>query len=201
MYLVLDSEAAWAQQFGQEPPPIEPPLNWQQEIVLAAFLGPQPSGVQFSVTSIVRRGNTVSTWLSIPAAMPAQPGENLTNLARVLVRVPRSALPTPITQAAFAFLAVNEQVLAQGPAGAVPLPTATGLVPSVPFEATPAGGETLSQSLTTVPSGVTTTRGRITGGLLWGLVGISALVVFASLTFVGLRAYKWLRQRPPRGDS
>jgi hypothetical protein len=218
-YLAVDSEAAWTQLFGQEPPPISPPVNWQQEIVLGAFLGPQPNDIQLNVTSIVRRENTVSTWLSIPTPSPVQPGENLTNLPRVLVRVPRSALPTPLAQAVFVFLDADGQVLAQGPAGTAPLPTPTvsgeaqsiqalpqqgvaaGQATAVPFETGAATGGAMSQPAATAPLDMARMPGRLTGGWWRVIAGVSAFLAAIILIFAGLGAYTWLRQRRPRGDS
>ena len=124
-YLVLSSADEWAARFGPEPPPVQPPVDWQREIVIGAFLGSQPAGAQVAVTNIVLRGTTVSTWLSIPVTGNTQPGQSSSDIARVLVRVPREALQTDpaVTSSAgltFAFLDAMGRLLAQGPAGNVP---------------------------------------------------------------------------------
>jgi len=124
-YLVLSSADEWAARFGPEPPPVQPPVDWQREIVIGAFLGSQPAGAQVAVTNIVLRGTTVSTWLSIPVSGNVQPGQSSGDIARVLVRVPREGLQTDpaATSSAgltFAFLDAMGRLLAQGPAGTVP---------------------------------------------------------------------------------
>jgi hypothetical protein len=122
-YLVLSSADEWAARFGPEPPPVQPPVDWQREIVIGAFLGTQSGDAQ--VSNIVQRGATVSTWLSIPVSENTQPGQSSSDTKRVLVRVSREALQTDpaITASAsptFAFLDAMGRLLAQGPAGTVP---------------------------------------------------------------------------------
>ena len=124
-YLVLSSADEWAARFGSEPPPVQPPIDWQREIVIGAFLGSQPVGAQVAVTNIVLRDTTISTWLSVPVSGDVQRGQGSGNTARVLVRVSRQALqtdPTTTTSAGltFAFLDAMGRLLAQGPAGTVP---------------------------------------------------------------------------------
>jgi hypothetical protein len=130
-YLALGSEEAWSRWFGSEPPPVKPPVDWQQELVLGAFLGPQPTDVKVSVTSIVQREDVVSVWLSV--AVPQQPSavQGRANVSRTLVRVPLDQL-LPLVQKApagleFAFLDVAGRLLAQGPAGKEPLPPPHGV--------------------------------------------------------------------------
>jgi len=124
-YLVLGSAEEWAARFGSEPPPAQPPVDWQREIVIGAFLGPQPARAQVAVTHIVLRGATVSTWLSIPVGTSTRPGQSSTDIARVLVRVPREQLQpgpsvAPPADLTFAFLDAMGRLLAQGPAGTIP---------------------------------------------------------------------------------
>jgi hypothetical protein len=128
-YLVLDTETAWVEWFGSEPPPANPPLDWQRELVLAAFLGPQPIGVQVDVNYVVQRATSVSVWLTalIPEGGTSAEGE--THVPRVMVRVSRDSLLPSGQQAPagliFAFLDARGRLLAQGPAGAVqPAPLA-----------------------------------------------------------------------------
>jgi len=118
-YLVLGSAEEWAAWFG----PAQPPVDWQSEIVVGAFLGSQAAGAQVAVTNIVLRDTTVSTWLSIPVKSDTQSRQGGSNIARVLVRVPREQLQTDRVAPAdltFAFLDAVGRLLAQGPAGSVP---------------------------------------------------------------------------------
>jgi hypothetical protein len=124
-YLVLSSGDEWAARFGPEPPSVQPPIDWQREVVIGAFLGSQPAGAQVAVTNIVLRDTTVSTWLSIPVSGNIQPGQSSSDTARVLVRVSREALQASRDQAppsglTFTFLDAMGRLLAQGPAGTVP---------------------------------------------------------------------------------
>ncbi len=123
-YLVLTSAEEWEARFGPEPPPAQPPVDWQREIVIGAFLGPQATGAEIAVTNIVLRDTTISTWLSIPVKGDVRARQDGREIARVLVRVPREQLQTaPITTPAdltFAFLDAIGRLLAQGPAGAIP---------------------------------------------------------------------------------
>jgi len=133
-YLALDSEEAWAAWFGSEPPPVDPPLDWEREVVLGAFLGPQPAGFQVAVASIVQRDTTVSVWLT---AVVPEGGSYLGSdqvIPRVLVRLPRNA---PAGQV-FAFLDATGRLLAQAPAGIAELPAAAPLPEARAF-AVPAG--------------------------------------------------------------
>jgi PA14 domain len=122
-YLVLRSADEWAARFGPELPSVLPPIDWQREIVIAAFLGPQPTSTQVEVTHIVLRDTTVSTWLSTSVGGSSQRGQSSMDLARVLVRVPREQLqPDPSVtpeNLTFAFLDVMGRLLAQGPAGTI----------------------------------------------------------------------------------
>ena len=126
-YLALDSEEAWAQWFGEEPPPADPRVNWKREVVLGAFVSPQPPGVQLEVSSIVLRDTSVSVWLNVllPEGAFAAEGEPATS--RVLVRVSRDALlppgPKSVADLQFTFLDASGRLLAQGPAGAEALPS------------------------------------------------------------------------------
>jgi hypothetical protein len=144
-YLVLDSEAAWTRWFGAEPPQVDPPLNWQRDLVLGAFLGPQPVGTKVDMGSIVQRETTVSAWLTaiVPEVSTAE-GE--TTVPRVLVRVARNTLLPPgqekSTGLVFAFLDARGRLLAQGPAGEEAL-QAAALAPAVSALAAPAPKEGL----------------------------------------------------------
>jgi hypothetical protein len=138
-YLALDSAAAWVQWFGEKPPVADPRVDWQQEFVLGAFLGPQPEGVQVEVASVVQRNTTVSVWLTTAVPEGLTPAQDTKNLPRVLVRIPRRSLSdlgrdisTPLV---FAFLDADGRLLAQGPASAVE-PVPSPLMPQVDaFEA------------------------------------------------------------------
>jgi hypothetical protein len=118
-YLVIESQEAWNQQFGSEPPPAE--VHWKREIVVGAFLGPEAAGIQVSVSSIVQRGHTVSVLLasSVDQGRSAPAGQ----VPRVLVRVPRSDINLdykgPAPELDYAFLNDKAEILAQGPAGNV----------------------------------------------------------------------------------
>jgi hypothetical protein len=130
-YLALDSQEAWSRWFGSEPPPVKPPLNWQQELVLGAFFGPQPTNAKVSVTSIVQRERVVSVWLSV--AVPQKPSTvgDRANVSGTLVRVPLDQLLPSVQKAPagleFAFLDATGRLLAQGPAGSDPLPPPRGV--------------------------------------------------------------------------
>ena len=129
-YLALDSEAAWTAWFGAEPPPADPPVDWELEFVLFASLGPQAADTTVDVGSIVQREDAVSVWLT--ATVPAETAPIVGDAAvpRVMVRVARDALLPPDQQTpsslVFAFLDVQGRLLAQGPAGAAALPLAAG---------------------------------------------------------------------------
>ena len=122
-YLVLTSAAEWEARFGPEPPPAQPPVDWQREIVIGAFLGPQATGAEVAVTNMVLRDTTISTWLSIPVKGDVRARQDGSKVARALVRVPREQLQSaPITTPAdltFAFLDAIGRLLAQGRAGAI----------------------------------------------------------------------------------
>jgi len=126
VYLALDSEEAWANWFGPEPPPADPPVDWERELVLGAFLGPQSGTVQIDVDQVVRRDDTVSTWLSVVVPQAPAPAPVGAQVPRVLVRVARdqSTAPKPRTTGdlQFAFLDASGRLVALGPAGEEPLP-------------------------------------------------------------------------------
>ena len=131
-YLVLDSEAAWTKWFGEEPPQLNPPLNWQRDLVIGAFLGQQPVGTKVDMGSIVQRETTVSAWLTavVPEVISSPEGETI--VPRVMVRVARNTLLPPgqekSTGLIFAFLDATGRLLAQGPAGAEALQPAAPAV-------------------------------------------------------------------------
>jgi len=142
-YLVLSTAEEWASWFG----PVQPPIDWQSEIVIGASVVSQPTVAQ--VTSIVLRNTTVSTWLSIPVTSEIRSGQASTNMAWVLVRVPLQQLQTgpstiPPTGLTFAFLDAMGRLLAQGPAGVVP-----------PVSALPQAAAPVEQLLAASPAGAT----------------------------------------------
>ncbi len=142
VYLVLDSEEAWTRWFGPEPPPADPSLDWQRELVLGAFLGPQRQTVEVDVDKVVQRDRTVSTWLTIVVPQDPAPAPGTAPVARVLVRIPRDAGIAPGQRTAgelqFAFLDASGRLLAQGPAGAEPLPVPTPSLAMRALEVAPA---------------------------------------------------------------
>jgi hypothetical protein len=125
-YLVLDSEEAWTKWFGEELPQLNPPLNWQRDLVIGAFLGPQPVGTKVDMGSIVQRETTVSALLTAVVPEVVSSGGTETIVPRVLVRVARNTLLPPgqekSTGLVFAFLDASGRLLAQGPAGEQALP-------------------------------------------------------------------------------
>ena len=129
IFLALDSASAWAVHFGQQPPPAEPPVDWQNEIVLGAFLGAQPTGVEAEVDEVVRRDNTVAIRLKGELSAPRGPARELleedARFPRTMIRVSRAALAVPdrarLSDLVFVFEDEEGQVLARGPAGAEPL--------------------------------------------------------------------------------
>jgi PA14 domain len=146
-YLVLGSAEEWAAWFR----PVEPPVNWQSEIVIGAFVASPSGGVR--VSSIVMRNTTVSTWLSIPISSAAQPSQTGANMAWVLVRVPRQLIQpdpaiSPPAGLTFAFLDAVGRLLAQGPAGVVP-----------PVSALPKAAAPVEQLLAASPAGATQEAG------------------------------------------
>jgi hypothetical protein len=120
-YLALDSARAWAANFGEAPPPVDPAVNWDQELVLGAFLGPQPDGVEAEIDSIRIQPDRVVVQLSSPVSPGTSP--DYANLPRTLVRVPRDALGISDMPLTFAFVDSLGRPLAEGPAGAQPLPS------------------------------------------------------------------------------
>ena len=147
-YLVLDSEAAWSQWFGPEPPRADPPIDWQQEIVLAAFLGVQPAEVQPQITSLVERDGTISAWLSVIMDHRVTPGQG--QPARVMARVPRSDLVQPgrrqIGEPIFVFLDASGNVLARGTMGQLEAPLVVPLMEEPGLQAPAPEGTALSDS-------------------------------------------------------
>ena len=121
LYLALDSQAAWSQWFGSAPPPADPPIDWQNEIVLAAFLGLQPPDLQMDVSAIVQRESTVSVWLTSAFDERLVPGQGQGEPTNLMMRVPRGEMPQPGRsrqgELTFVFLDAKGSVLAQGPMG------------------------------------------------------------------------------------
>jgi hypothetical protein len=122
-FMVLDSPAAWAAQFGPQPPPSDVALNWQQEIVIGIFLGAQPPNIDPRVESVVSRGNTVSVWLSSLVPNLGGPVGGASHTPRMLIAIPRRELPAQnqdmVSGLTFAILDGRGRVLAQGPGGAI----------------------------------------------------------------------------------
>lgn len=117
-FLVFTSADQWVARFGPEPPQVDPPMDWQQEIVIGVFLGPQPPQVTAEVESIMLRGNSVLVQLSSP--VPGLRGRTVegASVARTLVRVPRRALPGGgrgnLANVNFYFLDASGTMLARG---------------------------------------------------------------------------------------
>ena len=90
-------------------------------MVVGAFLGAQPEGVQADVRQIVYRQDTVSVWLTHEEQRESSAGPAQGNLPRVLVRVAREDLPAIEDLGpgglTFVFLDARGQALAQGPVG------------------------------------------------------------------------------------
>jgi hypothetical protein len=107
----------WVGWFGDAPAPVD----WEREIVVGAFLGPQPSGIETDVNRIVHRNGTVSVWLTHFAKALPHSEERTPNVPRVLVRVAREDLPpqddTRENGLIFAFLDAGGRLLAQGTIG------------------------------------------------------------------------------------
>jgi hypothetical protein len=131
-FLALDSTAAWAVHFGQQPPPAQPPVDWQEELVLGAFLGLQPEDVEAEVVTVVQQDDVVIVRLAGDLLSIRGPARDLIeedgNLPRTLIRISRAALTVPgsapFSSLTFVFEDEEGQVLAEGPAGAEPLPLA-----------------------------------------------------------------------------
>ncbi len=120
-YLVLDSEEDWNEWFGPRPPQADPPINWETEIVLGAFLG-QGDGVRkVDVDEVVQREAMVSVWLSVVVPEGGLGDQDRVNAPRVMIRISRDDLREPggdkPTVWLFAFLDATGRLLAQGPAG------------------------------------------------------------------------------------
>ena len=144
VYLALDSEEAWTAWFGSEPPPADPPIDWEHELVLGAFLGPQAGTVPLDVDQVVQREGTVSTWLTVVVPQAPAPASSATQVPRVLVRIPRDA--STVRGASgdrttdglrFAFLDASGRLLALGEAGEDSLPLPQPEATMRTLEATP----------------------------------------------------------------
>jgi hypothetical protein len=128
-FLALDSASAWATHFGQQPPPAEPPVDWQNEIVLGAFLGAQPTGLEAEVEAVMRRDSAVVVQLEGELSATRGPARELleddARFPRTLIRISRTTLGVPgsaaLSDLIFVFEDEEGQVLAQGPAGPEPL--------------------------------------------------------------------------------
>jgi hypothetical protein len=156
-YLALGSQADWAAQFGDEPPPAVPAVDWERELVLVAILGAQPAGSAVEVESIVQRENTVSVWLTAVVPQGTAMVEGKKVFPRAMVRVPWAELMPPARPASkqtlFVFLDASGRVLAQGPLGQVELAgevMALRTAPDEPVEeglAVPFVGEVLPETV------------------------------------------------------
>jgi hypothetical protein len=226
-FLVIDSEQAWTRQFGAEPPPAQPAINWKREIVIGAFLGPQPAGTQVGVSSIVQRTSVVSVLLTA-AGQPSRVSPGATgNLPRVLVRVSRADLSTaykgPAAEITYDFLSASGQLLAQGPAGAIqPADTVSALQERalpVPGVAAPAPGEGTPGSQVAPPAVESTAEAavpaieapaqaaqaqppasRLSRWVWFGIwLILVALVIGGAI--IGLILYVRRRAHPASGDS
>jgi hypothetical protein len=124
-FLVLTSFDQWASRFGQEPPAADPPVDWQEEIIIGVFLGVQPSSLEAQVESITRRGNEVVVTLASPVQGLPGPGLEEGQPTQTLVRVRRSGLPESagpnLANVVFSFVDATGRLLAQGTGPSVPL--------------------------------------------------------------------------------
>jgi hypothetical protein len=118
-FLIFGSDQAWTQEFGSEQPPIQPPVKWKRDMVIGVFLGPQSSGAQVRVSSIVQRGATVSIWLADTGDLSAAARAKGGPISRTLVEVPYSDInhnyKGPAPELTFEFLDERGQVIAIGP--------------------------------------------------------------------------------------
>jgi hypothetical protein len=123
-YLVLDSAAAWAQHFGSEAPAADPPVNWDREYVVGAFLGPQPAQVDARIRSVTARNGTIVVQLMSAVPDMGAPAEGQQNMPRTLIRIPRVEVERVLGAAAepsFSFVDASGALLAQGTPGPEPL--------------------------------------------------------------------------------
>lgn len=198
-YLALDSESAWTAWFGAEPPPADPAVDWERELVLFAGLGPQAANSTVGVSSVVQRNSTVSVWLTatVPAETPPIVGE--TTVPRVMLRVARDEL-LPSGSLVFAFLDLQGRLLAQGPAGpeALPLagaPEAAGLEMlskegEVPLAAAPAPEEETARPADARGAGTEAISSAAgTAPWVYGL-GALAVIALALILTMGIRRFR-----------
>jgi outer membrane biosynthesis protein TonB len=123
-YLLLDSAAAWEEHFGPEAPPADPPVDWDRDYVLGAFLGAQPSDVDAEIESVTARDGTIVVQLSSVLPGMGAPAEGQQNLPRTLIRIPRVDVERAVGGAAepsFSIVDASGTLLAQGTPGAEPL--------------------------------------------------------------------------------
>jgi hypothetical protein len=226
-FLVIDSEEAWTQQFGAEPPPAQPAINWKREIVIGAFLGPEAAGVQVSVSSIVQRDHTVSIWLATAGEPSRSAGAGGNDVPRVLVRVQRDEINAnykgPAPELVYAFLNDKGQLLAQGPAGAVEpvgvvtafqekaMPVPGGQTTPVPEIAAPAPGQ---GTLEAAAPAIEATSGfaapaaeapaqpptRSAASRVWFGIWLVLVIAAVGAVVVGVSIYFWRRRhQAPEG--
>jgi hypothetical protein len=96
-------------------------VDWDAELVLGAFLGPEAEDVELGVERVVRREGTISVWLSVVVPEVAEQEPEAGLAARVLVRIARDTVDVSSqatsTEEQIAFLDASGRLLALGPAG------------------------------------------------------------------------------------
>jgi|GEM_PF-1690796 len=128
-YLVLDSAEAWAANFGEEAPPADPPIDWEREYVVGAFLGSQPADVDAQVETVTTMDGTVVVQLSAAVPDMGAPVEGRETRPGALIRIPRADVERAAGSAepSFAIVDASGALLAQGTPGAQPLGAAMAL--------------------------------------------------------------------------
>jgi hypothetical protein len=147
-YLVLDSAAAWAQHFGPEAPPADPPVDWGREYVVGAFLGAQPAAVDARIQSVTAEGGTIVVRLMSAVPQAGAPAADQQNLPRSLFRVSRADVERVLgttAEPSFSFVDASGALLAQGTPGPEPLGAPMAMLsapaPSEPGALALPGGE------------------------------------------------------------
>ncbi|NLF14643.1 MAG: hypothetical protein GX597_22875 [Anaerolineaceae bacterium] len=129
-YLVLDSAEAWAANFGEGAPPADPPIDWEREYVVGAFLGSQTAEVDAQVETVTSMDGTVVVQLSSAVPDMGAPAEGRETRPGTLIRIPRAEVERAVGSAAepsFAIVDASGALLAQGTPGAQPLGAAMAL--------------------------------------------------------------------------
>ncbi len=129
-YLVLDSAEAWAANFGEGAPPADPPIDWEREYVVGAFLGSQPAEVDAQVETVTTMDGTVVVQLSSAVPAMGAPAGGRETRPGTLIRIPRAEVERAVGSAAepsFAIVDASGALLAQGTPGAQPLGAAMAL--------------------------------------------------------------------------